>query len=420
MGWLLALTCVVPQDQDKREADLLKRVEELERIIQGGEAPGLPGRAAPSKRDAGEVYSKSFLERFGRNVYLGGYVDFEYVRTKNADSDTFDQHRFVPFIYADVSDHVKMASEIEIEHGEEVGIEFAHVDYLAHDWINFRAGIILDPLGHFNLVHDAPYQDLTLRPLMNQVVIPAVLREPGVGFFGTVDVDPWKFDYEAYVVNGFKGLDKAGNTTIDTTNGLRNARPHKDALGSKGFRDFNHNKAFVSRVSVSPFLGLEAGGSVHTGLYDAHEDNRLTVWAVDWTADLGGVAFELGLPDEFLSRFEVVGEFAWANVDRDAFARAAGVPDDFHGSYVETRFHVMPDFLKESIPGAGEESTFTLVYRHGRVDLNGAERGENFFGLNFRFTEDTVFKVEYVFRDESGTLNETGNDQVVASVATYF
>ena len=29
----------------------------------------------------------------------------------------FDQQRFVPFIYADITEHVKFASEIEIEHG---------------------------------------------------------------------------------------------------------------------------------------------------------------------------------------------------------------------------------------------------------------------------------------------------------------
>ena len=194
MGLLLLLAFVVPQDEGKSESDLLRRVEELERIIKSGEGPSsdglgasLPDRAAQSKRDAGEVYSKSFLERFGRNVYVGGYVDFEYVRTEGADSDSFDQHRFVPFIYADVSDHIKIATELEIEHGSEVGVEFAHVDYLAADWLNFRGGIILDPLGHFNLVHDAPYQDLTLRPLVNTVIIPAVLREPGFGIFGTIE-----------------------------------------------------------------------------------------------------------------------------------------------------------------------------------------------------------------------------------------
>ena len=32
-------------------------------------------------------------------------------------TNNFDQQRFIPFIYADVTEHVKIATELEIEHG---------------------------------------------------------------------------------------------------------------------------------------------------------------------------------------------------------------------------------------------------------------------------------------------------------------
>ncbi len=428
MHWVaMALFALVQQSGDAQEIEKLKKkVEELEKRVnaQDPAAPGqdLPRLAQESQRDKGEVYSKPFLARFGRNVYLGGYIDLEYVNTENSNSDTFDQHRLVPFIYADVSENVKVAVEIEIEHGNgtELGVEFAHVDYWMHELVNFRAGIILDPVGHFNLVHDAPYQDLTLRPLVDEAVIPVVLREPGVGFFGSLDLDPWEIDYEVYVVNGFKGLGKAGATAINRTTGLPGARPHGNQLGSASYRDFNDDKAIVGRVSVSPFLGLEAGVSAHSGKYDEAGDNRLTLWAVDWTANLGGVARAFGAELDALSRVEVVGEYAKADIGRDSFAEASGVPDDLDGWTVEVRLHVMPDFLRRIIPGAGEESTFTLVYRRDEIDLDGAERSADTVGLNFRPREDTVFKLEYQWRDESGILNEVDNDAFVASVATYF
>ncbi|MFN3486435.1 MAG: hypothetical protein ACK44W_13280, partial [Planctomycetota bacterium] len=138
-SWWLAVLLCHPQEDPKQEVEKLKkRVEELEKKlgVQEPAAPGaeaaqdLPRRAVQeAKRDAGEVYSKPFLARFGRNVYLGGYIDLEYVNTEHSNSDTFDQHRLVPFIYADVSDHIKVAAEIEIEHGNgtELGVEFAHV-----------------------------------------------------------------------------------------------------------------------------------------------------------------------------------------------------------------------------------------------------------------------------------------------------
>ncbi|HYF01373.1 MAG TPA: hypothetical protein VEJ18_20795, partial [Planctomycetota bacterium] len=207
-----ALVAMVLWVQDPETEQLKKRVTELEKKLEKVESPrempqvpegtDLPKLAQDPKRDAGEVYSKPFLARFGRNVYLGGYIDLEYFNNEDNNNDTFDQHRLVPFIYADVSKNIEMAAEIEIEHGNgtELGVEFAHVDYWMHDLINLRAGIILDPLGHFNLVHDAPYQDLTLRPLVNEWIIPTVLREPGVGFFGSLDADPWEFEYEIYVV----------------------------------------------------------------------------------------------------------------------------------------------------------------------------------------------------------------------------
>lgn len=415
------------QDEAKKELEeLKKRMAELEKKVGAQEAPAQTPQDLPrtaqekAKRNAGEVYSKPFLARFGRNVYLGGYMDLEYFSIEDSNSDTFDQHRFVPFIYADVSDHIKVAVELEIEHGNELGIEFGHIDYWIDPHINFRAGIILDPLGRFNMVHDAPFQDLTVRPLVDEVIIPAVLREPGAGFFGTVEAGSWVFDYEAYIVNGFKGLSKTGTNVINRTNGLRGARPHGTQLGTSAYRDFNDNKAVVGRVSASPFLGLEAGGSAHSGKYDERGDNLLTLWAIDWTANLGGIARQVGLTADFWTSFEVVGEYALANIERDALAKAAGVPDDFHGWYIEPRYHFMPDFLRNIIPGANDESTFTLTYRYDAVNLDGFVKVQHTAGFNFRPREDTVFKIEYQWRDEHKDLAEVDDDRFVFSIATYF
>lgn len=428
MAWLAALLLALPQDEAGKELeDLKKRVAELEK--KSGAAPPAEGRqdlpraaAEGAKRDAGEVYSKPFLTRFGRDVHLGGYIDLEFFAVEGSNNDTFDQHRLVPFIYADVSEHVKVATEIEIEHGNgtELGVEFAHVDYWIAPLFNLRAGIILDPLGRFNLVHDAPFQDLTLRPLVNELIIPAVLREPGAGIFGSLEAGSWEFDYEVYLVNGFKGLNKSGTNLISTTNGLRNARPHLAAAGFGGaYRDFNDNKAVVGRFSASPFLGLEVGASAHTGRYDERGNNTLTIAALDLTMNLGGVMRKAGLDHDLWSAFEVVGEVATADVERDAFAKSRGVPDHFRGGFVEPRFHFMPDFLRKVL-GGNDESTFTLVYRYDAVDLDDFVKVQHTVGLNYRPREDTVFKIEVQWREEHDRLNDATDDRYVASVATYF
>ncbi len=415
---------VTPQEFErmKKELEALKKKVGQEEHKQEGK--NLPEKSQEdAKKKAGTVYSKPFLARMGRGVYLGGYVDLEFFNTQKSDGKTFDQHRLVPFLYADVSENIKIAAEIEIEHGGELGVEFAHIDYWMTDWLNFRAGILLDPLGKFNLQHDAPYQDLTDRPLVDQLVIPAVLREPGLGFFGTIDVDPWKFEYELYVTNGFKGLDKAGSSKIDTKKGLKDARILPGKLGSLG-KDFNDNKSVVGRASVSPFLGVEAGVSTHIGRYDERGDNLLSLFAIDWTVDFGGIYNKFfsgdGILRDIFFALEIVGEFAVADIERDEFAQSKGVPNDFRGFYIEGRYHFMFDFLRKIIPGANDESTFTLVLRWDYTDLASNVRKRFTPGLNFRLREDTVFKFEYQFNRESGDLDEDEDDGFVFSVATYF
>ena len=71
----------------------------------------------------------------------------------------FDQERFVPFFYSQVTDRISVAAELEIEHGGPQGnqddgavkMEFATMDYRFDDWANLRAGIVLIPMGRFNL-----------------------------------------------------------------------------------------------------------------------------------------------------------------------------------------------------------------------------------------------------------------------------
>ena len=72
------------------------------------------------------VYAKPFVA--APKAIVGGYMDIQYRSHQNGVLETgdyndirggqgttngFDQQRFVPFIYADITEHVKFASEIE-------------------------------------------------------------------------------------------------------------------------------------------------------------------------------------------------------------------------------------------------------------------------------------------------------------------
>ena len=393
----------------------------------------------------GKQYAKPFLRRFGRNTYIGGYIDHELEFDAGSQTNkTFDQHRLIPFIYSDVSDRVKFATEIEIEHGGtntgtgvsggggSLKVEFATLDFLMTDWLNYRAGLILAPLGKFNLIHDSPLQDLTDRPMVSTFILPTTLTESGMGFFGTFyPSELSKLDYEIYLVNGFSSV--IGNTSILTAADAASTDEIqdfiKDSRGSKQ-QDNNTNFAVLGRVAYSPFLGLEIGTSVHSGYIDDSDQNRMTIKAVDWTYQRGG--------------FELVGEYGHASIEREGtFAdsttqKSDRMAGDMWGVYVEPRYHFMPQFLKDVAPTFfTDNSTFTAVMRWGYVDINqptnvaleGDIRRSRFTpGINFRYTEDTVFKAEYQFNGEHGRrLNagdgrgtEQSNDSLVFSVSTYF
>ena len=195
----------------------------------GGQKSPRPGSA---RRSA--IYTKPFLSR-EQGITLGGYASWV---TKDAGDEhrSLDFPRLIPFIYAQVSERVTFATEIEIEDGHEVEVEFAFVDYHLADCLNLRGGVILDPLGKFNLVHDDPVNELTERPLVDTTVIPTTLREVGGGFFGTLfpaDSSAGQVTYEGYVTSGFKGLFKDGTVAFDTTDGLSGGRAHETPDGTE-------------------------------------------------------------------------------------------------------------------------------------------------------------------------------------------
>lgn len=358
----------------------------------------------------GGIYTKPFLRRMGRNTYLGGYMDASY-RAQEDQDNRFEVLRFVPFIYADVSDRVKMAAEIEFEHGGangragvvgddnpldgEVKLEFATIDFLINDWINYRAGLILVPLGKYNLVHDAPLQDLIDRPLVDRKIIPTTLTQAGMGFYGTFyPTELSKLDYEIYATNGF------GNN-ISSSNGIRNARLFRYD------RDNNESPGLVGRVGFSPFLGLEFGGSFFVNKYD--HANYFRIGALDF-------AFQKG-------PFELVGEGAYIDLERNHRIKIdqPTLPPAMHGYYIEPRFHFMPEFIRDMAPKFfSEDSTFTVVGRWGQVDTGFDQReGRGTIGLNFRYTEDTVFKMDYEWNLEH-RRGEEANNTFVFGAATFF
>ena len=449
----------IPQKVEQLERenkDLKARVERLE---QGAPAPtledelealGAPGTSgAKAKREDegaaqlkmggvklaesglsqafGGLYTKPFLTSAG-NVALGGYVDLEYRDAEN-DDRSFRFHRLVPFIYGQPSEHVRFATEIEIEDGHEVEVEFAVIDLLLADPFNFRGGVILSPLGKFNLVHDSPVNELTDRPLVDTTILPTSLREAGIGGFGTLasaDSAVGLVTYEAYLTTGFKGLLDDGTAAFNTEDGLREGRPHEELGSEHAFEDINNAFAGVGRVAMSPVLGTEVGVSAHHGKYDESGDNDLTIFAIDAALDGRALAQLIGLDGtaaRVMGAFEFLGEYGDAHVERDDLARASGVPSRLQGWYGQVNYRLYPEFLQSLVDRGylDDGAHFTFVVRRDETEIEHFERDRWTFGFNFRPNRyQTVFKFDYQINTEGGLTPNEDNDAFLFSIATYF
>jgi len=367
---------------------------------------GAAGGALAQPGPRGGIYDKPYIG--GDNpVRVGGYVDMEFKYDSPADSgessaSTFDQHRLIPFLFAEVTPDLHFSAEIEYEHGGnvenggEIKVEYMVVDYRFTDAVQARTGILLSPLGRFNLVHDSPLNDLTDRPLVSRVIIPTTLSEAGVGLFGVAYPSQLSvFNYEVYLVNGFDE-----GVIADTLGTVR-------VRGGRGSvkKDNNQNKAIVARFAYSPRLGIDFGLSAHHGKYDDAGLDNLTIVAADVQVRRGPAELEF--------------EYAQAATERSHLM--LGLPRQTqNGYYLQGNLHFLQDRLQKG-------STFTGVIRWDWINFGSKGTPDDkfsrlTFGVNFRPVEKAVIKTDFQtnWKESPGGSNERQDHRILASVALYF
>ncbi|MGQ0539551.1 MAG: hypothetical protein ACT4R6_11425 [Gemmatimonadaceae bacterium] len=363
------------------------------------------GRGRPFVR--GGSYDKPFQTRLLGRTAIGGYAEIHarWQRVDGANEDSgFEAKRFNIFSATRVSDFVRMAAELEFEEGaSEIKLEFAAIDIRVHPAFAVRGGMILSPLGKFNLSHDSPLNEFTDRPLVSTELLGVALSEPGVGVLGQFSVGRrGRVTYEAYATNGFHdGLIR------DAEDGTR------IPLGRGNWEDNNASPAFVGRVAWSPGVEHEIGVSAHHGAYNvfsqdgASVDRRrdVTIAVVDGETRLLGV--------------QLSGEAARVAVD---------IPEQLRGIFSERQHGVYGQAVREfarALVGTMPQSSFALKLRFDFVDFDtrrqGHERAQVSLGLNFRPTRDTAVKLDYVRgRTWDEFSNRSEHAFVLASLATYF
>lgn len=266
-------------DELRRRLDVL--AQELERLRSGEPEEEL---TEAQRRSLGVAPSAAAIYRKKQGVSFAGYGEIVYQKLDDTlengaaspASSRFDFLRAVLYAGYRFNDRFLFNSEIEFEHaGEEVGVEFAYVDYRVRNDLTLRGGLLLLPMGLINEFHEPTVYLGTGRPETERRIVPSTWRENGAGVLGTRG----PVSFRAYVVTGLKARGFSAN-------GIRGGRQSgKEAIAE--------NFAFVGRADVTPLDGVFVGGSLYTGASGQNQvgevDAGTTIGEVHGQAQMRGL-----------------------------------------------------------------------------------------------------------------------------------
>ncbi len=363
--------------------------------------------APPRPFVEGGQFDRPYLTRlFGRTA-IGGYAE-AHARVDRVDGATeeagFNLKRWNLFTATQVSDFVRIGAELEFEDGgQEIVLEYAAIDVGIHPSLTVRAGMLLAPLGRFNISHDSPRNEFTDRPLVSTELLGVPLSEPGLGVLGIFGLGgASRVTYEVYAVNGF------GDGIVE-----RSPDGTRIQAGRHNFEDNNNAPSIVGRVAFSPRVGHEVGLSTHYGAYNVFvldgvtvdERRDVAILALDAEASVAGVRFQ--------------GEAALVRVDIPAGLTGLYASRQ-RGAYVQA---VRP--IARAVLPTMPNSSLSAGVRFDVVDFDTGIPGDGVrqltLGLVFRPTADTAVKLDYArgrARDRFNNPSEHAGVQL--SVATYF
>jgi hypothetical protein len=190
-------------------------------------------------------------------LVIGGYGEVHY--NQPLDGSTYnngklDVHRMVMLFGYNFNEKTQFVTELEFEHVKEVYVEQAFLQHKLNNYINFRGGLMLVPMGIVNEYHEPTTFNGVERPLIDKYISPTTWREIGFGITG--NVLPASLKYQAYIMNGFNGYD--GAAKVSGKNGLRSGR-------QKGAESYMSSPNFTGKAEYYGIRGLNVGLSGYFG-----------------------------------------------------------------------------------------------------------------------------------------------------------
>lgn len=318
---------------------------------------------------------------------VSGYMDFHFNKPTDRTPGVLDFHRFVLLFTHRFSDRLRFVSELELEHGVveglekggELELEQAYLDFLVKPALNFRAGMVLVPVGIINERHEPPVFHGVERPFVDTVIVPTTWFDVGAGLHGSVGKG---FRYRTYAM---APLDA---TEFTAEEGLRGGAQH-------GSEAKVRNVAFTGRLEYVGIRGLQAGVSFwrgDTGFNVPRIDTKVGLYEFDARYARG--------------RLETRGQHAHVFIHgagplNETMTRLTGVDphiaDELRGSYLEAAYRILPSSAPHDAALFVRYENFDTQFRMpaGSVKLPQFDRDAWVVGATYWVDPDVAIKFDY-------------------------
>ncbi len=312
---------------------------------------------------------------------------------------TLDVHRLVMFLGYNFNKKTQFVSEIEFEYAKDLWVEQAFLQHSLHKYIQFRAGLLLIPMGIINEYHEPTTFNGVERPIIDNKIAPSTWREIGAGFAGTLPMIQLK--YQAYLVNGISGYNNGAIFSGSKT--LRDGR-------QKGSKGYMYQPNFSGKLEYYGIKGLNIGLSGYYGpsqstLYKnvSKDSLHLIARADSSVINIGMVGIDARYQFEGISLRGQLYHTSLSNTTQyNAFTGKAGKPNDLGktmiGYYVEAAYNVFQsfDYIQYQLHPFIRYQFYDTHYK--ATVKNDAYNNTIFTtGLTFHLTKGAVIKTDIDF-----------------------
>lgn len=365
-------------------------------------------------------------------ISIGGYFEINSIyAVEEGDTDgfAFQPRRLSLILAAPITKRISFLSEIEFENGgEEIEIEYAAVDVNLFTELNFRSGIIVNPIGAFNQNHDGPKWEFVERPDVSTKLLPSTFSNAGAGLYGKFHKNDWSFGYEAYITNGFNEniVNNADSrTSLPATKSNNAGRLGINIDDEDDFENHSGKPLFTGKIAVKKRRFGEIGLSYMGGVYNKKEtDEGIPLWEKDMRVDVAAIDINTEIA---ATQTKILGEAAYIWVD---------VPDNYLPHYGSEQWGAFVDLVQPIYQKPifnWEQAVINFAarfdyndYNRGRFKETGDKIGDKAFAitpaLSFRPSPQTVFRLNYRYEWKNDVVYNPWENTAtwLLGLSTYF